>query len=85
MNATILDAHCRPVVNFDVENADHRAWVHEFRKTGSWRNCPVLFHSPKELSVVGHTTQALLDFYLGNEFTKTRSKRLLNTKVKTDI
>lgn len=83
MNATILDAYCRPVVNFDVENADHRAWVHEFRKTGSWKNCPVLFHSPKELSVVGHTTQALLDFYLNNEFTKSQNKRLLKTTAKS--
>ena len=83
MNTSILNVHCRPVVNFDVTDPNHRAWVYKFRQTGSWGDCPVLFYSPKELSVVGHTTQLLLDHYLSSEFSPPQSKKLLSKQVKS--
>ena len=68
MNSTILDAHRKPVVVFDPSDADHRRWVEEFRRIGTWSQCPVLFHAPLNISTKAHTTESLLAYYLSEEF-----------------
>lgn len=83
MNSTMLDTARKPVVMFNPSIAQHRQWVEEFCRVGSWSQCPVLFHAPLNISVKAHTAEVLLGYYLSTEFkqvaptvaTKIKSKR----------
>lgn len=68
MNNTVLDMHRKPVVPFNVENADHRQYVAEYLRTFSWSHSPVLFYAPNGLSIPSYTQKELLRYYLENEF-----------------
>lgn len=65
---TILDVNRRPVVRFDVKNADHRRYFSEFVKTGTWAHSPVSFYAPDGVSVRAHCVEQLLEYYLKAEF-----------------
>jgi hypothetical protein len=65
---TFLDVQRRPVVHFDPKNSEHRKYVAEFLKKGTWTNCPVAFYAPDNISVRAYAMATLVDFYLQNEF-----------------
>ena len=65
---TILDVNRRPVVPFDVNNTDHRRYVADFLKTGTWSHSPVAFYAPDGISSRAYAVEKLVAYYLGNEF-----------------
>jgi hypothetical protein len=76
---TFLDVQRRPVVHFDPKNSEHRKYVAEFLKKGTWTNCPVAFYAPDNVSVRAYAMATLVDFYLQNEFpAKSRQRRSKN-------
>lgn len=69
---TILDVNRRPVVPFDVTNAEHRRYVAVFLKTGTWSHSPVSFYAPEGISSRAHAVESLVAYYLQNEFADTK-------------
>ena len=54
----------RPVVEFDVTNAQHRAWAVLFIKTQSWANCPVMFNRDESfVDLPAYLQSVLIKFY----------------------
>lgn len=66
MNKLIL--HGRPVIYFDVQDKQHRAWFAEFNKTYSWKHCPVRFMVPEVGDLITMIRQQLIEFYVKKEF-----------------
>lgn len=65
---SLLDLHRRPVVQFDPKNPTHREQVVVFLRTGTWSKSPYAFYAPENLSVKAYALQAMLEFYLEEEF-----------------
>lgn len=66
-----LEYYQRPLVAFDVEDADHRAYFHEYLIRRTWGRCPVRFICPDEHGpegLVGIVTRQLVDYYTRKEF-----------------
>lgn len=66
-----LEYYQRPLVAFDVEDKDHRAYFHEFLITRTWGRCPVRFICPDEHGpegLVGIVQRQLVDYYTKKEF-----------------
>lgn len=77
MSQTLLDVNRRPTVIFNPKNAEHRRYVAEFYRNGTWGKCPVLFYAFNDVSVKSMTSQSLIEHYLNQEFpadTKPKSK-----------
>lgn len=66
-----LEYYQRPLVAFDAEDADHRAYFHEYLIRKTWGRCPVRFICPDEHGpegLVGIVQRQLVDYYLKQEF-----------------
>lgn len=66
-----LEYYQRPLVAFDPEDADHRAYFHEFLLLRTWGKCPIRFICPDEHGpegLVGIVTRQLVDYYTKREF-----------------
>jgi len=66
-----LEYYQRPLVAFDPEDEDHRAWFHEFLIRKTWGRCPVRFICPDEHGpegLVGVVMRQLIDYYTRQEF-----------------
>jgi hypothetical protein len=59
----------RPTVIFDPDDRNHRLWLVNFMRTGSWRGCPVTFASREELggNLIGDLQHQLLLWYGARE------------------
>lgn len=68
MTSTVLDVYKRQVVFFDPENIEHRRYVTQFHRTGTWGKCPVTFYCPPNTDVRTFTSEELLKFYMSREF-----------------
>lgn len=60
----------RPIVEFDVENVDHRRWLGEFTINRKWGNCPVRFSAIGAGNTVAQMQLKLLEYYTRKEFRK---------------
>jgi hypothetical protein len=72
---TILDLNRRPVVAFDVSNAEHRRYVSDFLKSGTWSHSPVAFYAPEGISARAFAMESLVSYYLQNEFQDSKPKK----------
>lgn len=66
-----LEYYQRPLVAFDVQDKDHRAFFHEFMLTKTWGRCPVRFICPDEHGpegLVGIVMRQLVAYYARQEF-----------------
>lgn len=66
-----LEYYQRPLVAFDPDDADHRAYFHEFLITRTWGHCPVRFICPDEHGpegLVGIVMRQLINYYTRQEF-----------------
>lgn len=65
----LLAVYSRPIVMFDVTNADHRKWAWQFYKDHTWSRCPVRFALPDgEDNVASLIQRLLLAYYSQQEF-----------------
>ena len=66
-----LSVALRPVVEFDINNKQHRQWYAEFRARKSWAACPVRFNISKDATtVISMIEQQVIKFYLNKDFGK---------------
>jgi hypothetical protein len=69
-----LELHGRPWTVFDPADQQHRAWYHDFVKSGAWGRCPVRFVVPDDHgNLVTLIQRKLVEYYVRQEF---RSKRI---------
>lgn len=83
---SILYRGNRPLVSFDVENADHRKWFAEFVKYNTWGKCPVRFMAESlDQDLVSHINSKMLTYYIKQEFGngKNKTKAKVGTKSKS--
>lgn len=83
---SILYRGNRPLVSFDVENADHRKWFAEFVKYNTWGRCPVRFMAESlDQDLVTHISGKMLSYYVKQEFGngKNKTKTKVGTKSKS--
>jgi len=87
---SVLYVRARPVVTFDVDNADHRSYFADFVKYNTWGRCPVKFMAESmDKDLVSFIEQKMLRYYVRQEFehgkdktkgkTKSRAKTTPNT------
>ena len=80
---SLLTLRARPIVAFDVYNADHREYFREFSKRTSWGNCPVRFMAEDlNVDLVTYISRKMLAYYITEEF-KNENKRKIRTKSKS--
>ena len=58
----------RPVVEFDVNNADHRYWLGRFTITLSWGDCPYRLNFDGYGNTVAQMQRKLIEYYTNQEF-----------------
>ncbi len=66
-----LEYYNRPLVAFDPNNKDHRAYFHQFLLTRAWGRCPVRFICPDEHGaggLVDMVQRQLIEYYTKKEF-----------------
>jgi hypothetical protein len=69
MTSHVLRKALKPVVDFDVQNKEHRKLFHEFLSSGSWRHCPIVFSVKGQYNdCVRMISTQLLKNYLEKEF-----------------
>lgn len=70
-----LELHGRPWTVFDPANQQHRAWYHDFVKSGTWGRCPVRFVIPDDHgNLITMIQRKLVEYYVRQEF-KSRRKQ----------
>jgi len=77
MSTSILNIYRKPVVFFNAKDPDHRKWVAEFHRRGTWHHCPVMFYGPRNVSVRAYTAENLLQYYMQQEFLNDKKPRKL--------
>ena len=80
---SFLDTIRRPVVHFDVKNAEHRMHMAMFIKNSTWSKCPYVFYAPHDISVKAYATQMLVEYYLSSEFPEQFESNESKKRVKT--
>ena len=55
-------------VVFDVENAEHRQFFHNFRKNLTWKGAPRFVLEDQWSNVPDMITNKMLDYYMKGEF-----------------
>jgi len=66
---SVLYVRARPVVTFDVNNADHRSYFADFVKNNTWGHCPVRFMAESmDKDLVSFIEQKMLRYYVQQEF-----------------
>lgn len=69
-----LELVSRPWAMFDVANKQHRKWVADFQRTGTWANCPVRFIIEDSFTdLVSMVQQRMTEFYTAKEFGKVKA------------
>jgi len=77
---SVLYLRSRPIVAFDVQNAEHRKWFAEFVKYNTWGQCPVRFMAESlDQDLVTYIEHKMLSYYVQQEFESGKG----NTKGKT--
>jgi len=67
-----LYKHMRPIVEFDVDNREHRRLYFNFLKDKSWGKCPFRFVVSNSFgNPKGIIDRRIIEFYLNKEFDKT--------------
>ena len=78
---SLLYLRSRPIVAFDVHNADHRKWFAEFIKYRGWGKCPVRFMAESlEIDLVTFIEHKMLAYYVQQEFKNGKTKKKPTTK-----
>jgi hypothetical protein len=78
---SILYRGNRPLVSFNVENAEHRKWFAEFIKYNTWGKCPVRFMAESlDQDLVTHINGKMLHYYIKQEFGNGKNKTKNKTK-----
>jgi hypothetical protein len=73
----------RPWVAFDATNKEHRTWFAEFRKLGTWGQCPVRFIIPDDHGdLITMIQRRLIDYYVSQEF---GDSEFIRSKIATTI
>ena len=83
---SILYRGIRPVVAFDVRDAQHRRWFAEFVKYQTWGRCPVRFMAEAlDQDLVSYISDKMLAYYVQQEFEsgKPKTKNKSSTKPQT--
>ena len=71
-----LELHGRPWTVFDPADQQHRAWYHDFVKSGAWGRCPVRFVVPDDHgNLVTMIQRKLVEYYVRQEFQSKRSRK----------
>jgi hypothetical protein len=71
-----LELHGRPWTIFDPADQQHRAWYHDFVKSGAWGRCPVRFVVPDDHgNLVTMIQRKLVEYYVRQEFRPARSRK----------
>ena len=74
-NMSILYRGIRPLVSFDVSNAEHRKWYAEFVKYRTWGRCPVRFLAESlDQDLVTYIERKMLVYYVNKEFENDKNK-----------
>jgi hypothetical protein len=63
-----LDKVLRPLVEFDVNNSEHRNLYFSFIKNRSWGKCPYRFKTSGYGNTKGIIDCKLLEYYTAKEF-----------------
>jgi len=72
---SVLYLRSRPIVAFDVQNAEHRRWFAEFVKYNTWGRCPVRFMAESlDQDLVTYIEHKMLAYYVKQEFESGRRK-----------
>jgi hypothetical protein len=72
---SILYRGIRPMVAFNVDNAEHRKWYAEFVKYRTWGRCPVRFMADSlDQDLVSHINEKMLHYYITQEFKNVKRK-----------
>mgnify|MGYP003345340500 CR=1 FL=1 len=72
---SVLYRGIRPVVAFNVRNAEHRRWFAEFVKYQTWGRCPVRFMAEAlDQDLVSYISDKMLAYYVQQEFESGRRK-----------
>lgn len=80
---SILYRAIRPLVSFNVENADHRKWYAEFVKYRTWGRCPVRFLAESlDQDLISHINDKMLHYYIKQEFRNGKVKVKTKDKAK---
>jgi hypothetical protein len=66
--AATLEKVRRPLVEFDVNNAEHRQFYFSFIKNHSWGKCPYIFKISGFGNTKGIIDRKLLEYYTSKEF-----------------
>lgn len=70
-----LELHGRPWTVFDPADQQHRAWYHDFVKSGAWGRCPVRFVIPDDHgNLVTMIQRKLVEYYVRQEFKRKRKR-----------
>ena len=73
---SILYRGIRPLVSFDVSNAEHRKWYAEFVKYHTWGRCPVRFLAESlDQDLISHINEKMLAYYIKQEFENAKAIR----------
>ena len=81
---SILYRGIRPLVSFDVSNAEHRQWYAEFVKYRTWGRCPVRFLAESlDQDLVTYIERKMLVYYVNKEFENDKNKNTKKIKPKS--
>jgi hypothetical protein len=80
---SVLLQNIRPLVTFDVENAEHRRFYAEFIKYRTWGRCPVRFMSENlDENLANYLSEQLAAYYVRLEFENEKAKTSLKNRAK---
>lgn len=76
--------HQRPFKIFDPANLEHRSIFYKFQQTQSWQHSPYQWTiNDDSTNLVYFINRKLLDYYMGQEFTKKKASTTTRRKTAT--
>ena len=65
-----LEFWSRPLIEFDPEDPDHRAYYYDFLQRGTWGYCPYRFIVPdvQGANLINMIQHKMLSYYVSREF-----------------
>lgn len=68
MISNSLSMACRPYMQFDAENIEHRRYVSAFLRTLSWKDCPYQWKiDDSSLNLHFYFTKKLVEYYMSKD------------------
>ena len=68
MISNSLSMACRPYMQFDAENIEHRRYVSDFLRTLSWKDCPYQWKiDDSSLNLHFYFTKKLVEYYMNKD------------------